>query len=285
MIFESQYLRLRTQLPSNPNIYGLGEHTNSFRLPTQNFTRTLWNVDHPFVPPSTNLYGSHPVYFDHRGETGTHGVFLLNSNGMDVKIDSVDGTQYLEYNTIGGIVDLYFMAGPTPVDVSKQYAEVAGLPAFIPYWTLGFQQCKYGWRDFFETAEVLANYSNAGIPLEVIWNDIDYMDRRRDFTLDPERYPAARMKDVQDYLRAHDQKLIMMTNPAIAVDESYGPFTRGKEQDIFLKIANGSEFIDVVWPGAVSFPDWFAPNLQSYWNKEIADFFVAETGTDVDGMW
>jgi alpha-glucosidase len=58
----------------------------------------------------TNLYGDHPVYFDHRGEAGTHAVFLLNSNGKDIKIDNSDG-QFLEYNTLGGILDLYFLAG------------------------------------------------------------------------------------------------------------------------------------------------------------------------------
>ena len=75
------------------------------------------------------------MYFDHRGAEGTHGVFLLNSNGMDIKINSTtEAGQYLEYNTIGGIVDLYFLAGPSPTEVSKQYAEVVGLPAEMPYW-------------------------------------------------------------------------------------------------------------------------------------------------------
>jgi alpha-glucosidase len=32
--FETQYWRLRTSLPDNPNLYGLGEHTDSLRLPT-----------------------------------------------------------------------------------------------------------------------------------------------------------------------------------------------------------------------------------------------------------
>ncbi len=53
-----------------------------------------------------------PMYFDHRGADGTH-VFSLEQNGMDIKINNTAETgQYLEYYTIGGIVDLYFMAGP-----------------------------------------------------------------------------------------------------------------------------------------------------------------------------
>ena len=57
---------------------------------------------------------------------------------MDVKINNTqaDG-QYLEYNTLGGVFDFYFMAGPTPVNVASQYANIVGLPAMMPYWGLG----------------------------------------------------------------------------------------------------------------------------------------------------
>lgn len=138
LVVETQYLNLRTWLPENPNIYGLGEHSDSLRLPSTNYTRTMWNRDAYGIPPNSNLYGTHPIYVDHRGDSGTHGVFFLNSNGMDIKIDKLDdGRQYLEYNTQGGVIDLYFLAGPTPKDVSKQYAEVVGFPAMQSYWSFG----------------------------------------------------------------------------------------------------------------------------------------------------
>jgi len=148
IIFEPQYLRVKTNLPNNANIYGLGEHTNPFRLPTDNTTLTLWSLDAYGVPIGTNLYGNHPVYFEHR-TTGTHGVFLLNSNGMDIKITNSgpDGTA-LEYNVIGGMLDFYFLAGSEedPGEVARQYAEVAGLPAEVPYWSFGLHQCRYGFQ-------------------------------------------------------------------------------------------------------------------------------------------
>lgn len=148
IIFEPQYLRLKTDLPSNANIYGLGEHTDSFRLPTTNTTRTLWSRDAYGVPAGTNLYGNHPIYFEHR-TTGTHGVFLLNSNGMDIKInDTVGSMTTLEYNIIGGILDFYFLAGSEtdPTAVARQYAEVVGKPAEVPYWSFGFHQCRFGYQ-------------------------------------------------------------------------------------------------------------------------------------------
>lgn len=168
LVFEKQYVRLRTNLPSDPNIYGLGEHSDSFRF-SKNYQRVLYNSESPNIPNKANLYGTHPVYFDHRGDKGTHGVFLLNSSPMNIDLgqDNSTGTQYLEYNTIGGILDLYFLGGKSPTEVSQQYADVVGLSQMYPYWAFGFHQCKYGYWDVNMVAEVVGNYSTAGIPLEV----------------------------------------------------------------------------------------------------------------------
>lgn len=111
---------------------------------------------------------------------------------MDIVLDEDgEGANYLEYLAIGGVLDFYFLAGPSPTEVSRQYAEVVGTPALVPYWSLGvrydssrqakvsltsrganilvqFHQCKYGYRDWFEVAEVVHNYSAAGIPLEYV---------------------------------------------------------------------------------------------------------------------
>lgn len=113
--------------------------------------RTFWTRDAYKAPSGENLYGDHPIYIDHRGANGTHGVILVNSNGMDVKINNTNGQgQYLEYNTIGGVFDFYFVAGPSPTQVAQQISEVIGLPAMIPYAGLGYHNCRYGYRDVYQ---------------------------------------------------------------------------------------------------------------------------------------
>ncbi|KAI7786446.1 glycosyl hydrolase family 31 [Diaporthe eres] len=285
LVFESQYLRLRTRLPDNPNLYGLGEHSDPFRLNTTDYIRTLWSQDSYGIPNGANLYGNHPVYFEHRGAAGTHGVFLLNSNGMDVFINRTESAgQYLEYNTLGGVFDFYFVAGPSPLDASRQYAEVAGLPAMMPYWGLGYHQCRYGYQDVYDVAEVVYNYSQAAIPLETMWTDIDYMELRRVFSLDPERFPLDLMQQLVEQLHKNDQHYIVMVDPATAYYD-YPAFNRGVEDNIFLLRENGSVWQGVVWPGVTAFPDWFAQNISAYWNNEFALFFDPETGVDIDALW
>jgi alpha-glucosidase len=218
LIFQNQYLGLRTSLPPNPYLYGLGEHSDPHRLNTTNYTRTIWNRDSYGIPSGENLYGDHPVYYESRAENGTHGVFLLNSNGLEVKINNTEQEgQYLEYNVLGGVFDFYFFDGPSPVEASQQYSQIVGLPAMMPYWGFGFHQCRYGYRDVFQVAEVVYNYSQAGIPLETMWTDIDYMFERWIFTLDPEHYPLAKVRELVDYLHAHQQHYIVMVGHILAV--------------------------------------------------------------------
>ena len=283
LIFQSQFLNLRTSLPENPSLYGLGEHTDPFMLNSTDYTRTLWSRDAYGVPNGTNLYGNHPVYYDHRGVNGTHGVFLLNSNGMDIKINTSDGGQYLEYNTLGGVFDFYFLAGPAPKQVASQYAEIVGLPAMQAYWAFGFHQCRYGYHDIYNVAEVVYNYSQAGLSLEVQWTDIDYMDRRKTFTLDEQRFPMDQMRELVTYLHDHQQHYIVMVDPAVSTQNNTA-FSNGRDMDIFLKTSDGDIFQGVVWPGPTAFPDWFHPDTQDYWNSQFQSLF----GPDdiyLDGLW
>ena len=227
LIFESQYVRLRTSLPKDPNLYGLGEHTDPFRLPTTRYTRTLLNRDAYGNPAGENLYGSFPIYLDHRNNGKTHGVYLLNSNGMDIKIDlTADNEQYLEYNTLGGVLDLYFVAGPKPIEVARHFNDVFATPNQMPYWGLGYHQCRNGMQDVYEVAEVVANYSAADIPLETMWTDIDYMDRGKVFSLDPDRYPFEKVQQLVRTLHNRGQRYIMRVDPAVAYQD-YPPFNHG----------------------------------------------------------
>lgn len=289
MIFESQYLWLRTKTPQDPTIYGLGESADPF-LHSTGYSHAIWNSGQAFMPPGTNLYGAYPLYYDHRGEKGTHAVFLRNINAMRINIDNDSGSDndnygpFLEYNTVGGVFDFYFLAGPTPKDLSVQFADIVGKPALMPYWGFGFHQCKYGYKSIDETAEVVANYSAANIPLETMWNDIDYMDGRAIFSLDPKNYPLEKVRALVDKLHANDQHYMMMVDPAVA-RRDYKPYNDGVKMDALMKNEDGSVWTGAVWAGPSNFPDWFAPRVQDFWNEQFDSFFNKDTGVDIDGLW
>lgn len=44
-----------------------------------------------------------------------------------------------------------------------------------------------------------------------------------------------------------------MTDPAVAYVEGYGPYERGVDLDVYLKLPNGSYSLGLVWPGKLFF--------------------------------
>lgn len=293
LIFEEQYVRVKSALAEGSNIQGAAQSSDNFTLPIteEGYVRTLWNRDAYGVPARTNLYGSHPIIVNQKvGENpSASGVFLLNSNGMDIKFP--EQGKYIEYNTLGGIADFFFLNGPTPADVSRQAAAIWKPSPMVPYWSLGFHSCRYGYEDIFEVAEVIANYSAAGIPLQTQWMDIDYMYERWIMTLDPPRFALDKVQYVIDHLHNNSMQFIVMVDPATFSGmpslsaENYEAFQSGLQQKAFLAYDDGNIYQGVVWPGPTVFPDWTAEGTQGWWDSEFMRFFNTETGVNIDGIW
>ncbi|XP_029626691.1 lysosomal alpha-glucosidase-like [Salmo trutta] len=74
-----------------------------------------------------NLHGSHPFYMVQEGGGQAHGVFLLNSNAMEVVLQP---SPALTWVAVGGILDLYIFLGTDPQSVVRQYLQVIGLAIY-----------------------------------------------------------------------------------------------------------------------------------------------------------
>jgi alpha-D-xyloside xylohydrolase len=86
-------------------------------------------------------------------------------------------------------IDYLVIAGDTPKDILRRYAEITGKPPMIPEWALGFWQCKLRYRTQEELLEVAREYKRRGLPLSVIVIDFFHWPHQGDWKFDPQYWP------------------------------------------------------------------------------------------------
>ncbi|CDQ95308.1 unnamed protein product [Oncorhynchus mykiss] len=196
--------------------------------------------------------------------------------------------------------------GPTTELVVEECTALIGRPVLPAYWSLGFQLCRYGYANDTEIADLYREMRAAGIPYDVQYADVDYMERQLDFVLDSQfqGLPA-----LVDHMRGEGMRFIFILDPAIGANETtpYTAFDRGVEEDVFIKWPKDLSN-DIVWgkvwpdfPGVVvnesvdwdtqveiyrsyaAFPDFFMNRTATWWHREISDFY--NKTMKFDGLW
>ncbi|KAH8428331.1 glycoside hydrolase family 31 protein [Aspergillus melleus] len=307
LVYEDQFIEFVTSLPEDYNLYGLGERMSQLRL-LKNANLTMYAADIA-DPIDSNIYGQHPFYLDTRYYKAneqygphsrarsseidpsqeyvsySHGVFLRNAHGQEVLLRS----EKLIWRTLGGSVDLTFYAGPTQADVTKQYQiSTVGLPAMQQYNTLGFHQCRWGYNNWTEFEEVVANFEKFEIPLEYVWADIDYMHGYRNFDNDKHRFSYEEGEKFLSKLHDGGRRWVPIVDAALYIpnpenaSDAYETYTRGDADDVFLKNPDGSLYIGAVWPGYTVYPDWHHPKAVEYWANELLIWWKKLA---YDGVW
>uniref|UniRef100_A0A8C9N3C3 alpha-glucosidase n=1 Tax=Serinus canaria TaxID=9135 RepID=A0A8C9N3C3_SERCA len=302
--FSDMFIQISTRLASQ-YIYGFGETEHpTFR---HNMDWNTWGMFTRDQPPAykLNSYGFHPFYMALEEDGNAHGVLLLNSNAMDVTFQP---TPALTYRTIGGILDFYVVLGPTPELVVQEYTELIGRPVMPPYWSLGFQLCRYGYANDSEVAQLVEGMKAAQIPHDVQYVDIDYMERNLDFTLSPR---FAGLPALVNKIKAEGMRFIIILDPAISGNETdYPAFTRGVADDIFVQWPDTKEIMySKVWSflpnvqineslphedqvenyvSHCAFPDFFRNSTLEWYKREILEVYNnpdPSKSLKFDGLW
>ena len=121
LVFSDRFLQIATRLPSR-QFYGLGEQEHPSILHDLYYkTHAMFARDQPGLGQNLPLYGVHPFYMALEDDGYTSGVFLMNSNAMEVSLLPAPAAII---RTIGGVLDLHIYSGPTPGDVIAQHTEV-----------------------------------------------------------------------------------------------------------------------------------------------------------------
>uniref|UniRef100_A0A8C1T8Z6 alpha-glucosidase n=1 Tax=Cyprinus carpio TaxID=7962 RepID=A0A8C1T8Z6_CYPCA len=273
LVFADQYLQLSAKLSSH-NIYGLGEHVHqTFRHDTN--WRT-WPIFTRAAFPNGgthNLYGHYPYFTCLEDASGqSFGVFLMNSNAMEVTVQPAPA---VTFRTIGGVLDFYILVGETPETVVDEFTKLIGRPFIPPYWSLGFQLSRWDYGSLEEVKKVVERNRQAGLPYDVQYTDIDYMENKKIFTYDMEKF--AELPQFADYMHDKGQKYIVILDPAVStgqrINGPYEALERGHAAKAWVTEPDGvTSLLGEVWPGETVFPDYTNQACIDWWVDEISRF-------------
>ena len=253
-------------------VYGLGEQIRGINK--RGWQYVSWNYDNPNHHEDTrSLYGSHNfiivcgkvtfgAFFDYPGKM-EFDIGYTRRDTMQIKAAKNDLT-------------VYIITGENEKDIVKQFRGIIGRSYIPPLWAFGYGQSRWGYKNEADIREVAAKYKAAGIPLDSIYLDIDYMERYKDFTVDEERFPD--LKGLAADMQAEGIHLVPIIDAGVKIEDGYSVYEEGVEKNYFCKNAEGGDFVGAVWPGRVHFPDFLQPEARDWFGKKYA--VLTEQGID-----
>ena len=256
-------------------VYGLGEQIRGINK--RGWQYVSWNYDNPNHHEDTrSLYGSHNfiivcgkvtfgAFFDYPGKM-EFDIGYTRRDTMQIKAAKNDLT-------------VYIITGENEMDIVKQFRGIIGRSYIPPLWAFGYGQSRWGYKNEADIREVAAKYKAAGIPLDSIYLDIDYIERYKDFTVDEERFPD--LKGLAADMQAEGIHLVPIIDAGVKIEDGYSVYEEGVEKNYFCKNAEGGDFVGAVWPGRVHFPDFLQPEARDWFGKKYA--VLTEQG--IDGFW
>ncbi len=270
---------LRKQLTPDQHFFGLGDKAGPLDRRGQAFVN--WNTDSYMYQESTDpLYKSVPFFIATGTPGASYGIYLDNTWRSWFDFGKQD-PDTLAFGAAGGPIDYYLIYGPELRRVVERYTDLTGKAPLAPLWSFGFQQSRFSYMSAAEVRALATRFRAQRIPADAIWLDIDYQDRYRPFTTNPQTFPD--LAALSAALRKQDFRLVAITDLHIAsaAGQGYTPYDSGVAGDHFLKRADGSIYEGPVWPGPAVFPDFTRGVTREWWGN----LFQAQLHAGIAGYW
>ncbi len=275
--------------------YGMGEKSTPFEKSDR--AHRFWNTDvwadHGTSKAKDKTYDpdyiSVPYVIIKRGNTYA-GLLLDNPHASVISISPrlnvanqmmamSHDAPYFFAGSEDGPPCLYLLFGPSLAQLTRKLQKLVGVSPLPPLWSLGHQQCRWGYRGTEDMEYLADNFEKHEFPNDGLWLDIDYMEGYRVFTWAKEHFrdPAAELAKLQ----ARGFKIVPILDPGVKKEKGFPVYDSGHAADVFCKNAAGSEFTGVVWPGYTVFPDFSLERTRAWWADQVSRFLAI----GADGAW
>ncbi len=269
---------LSMKLEKTDRVYGLGETVRGMNK--RGWTYTSNNSDDPVhTEDKRSLYASQNfilitsvysscslgIYVDTPGKV-TFDIGYTKLDELKISFEDLDA-------------DLYFIEGKSPLETVSAFRHMIGRSYIPPRWAFGFGQSRWGYKNESDIRRVADEYAKADIPIDMIYMDIDYMERFKDFTVDEEAFPE--FPAFVSEMRENGIHLIPIIDAGVKIEEGYDVYEEGVKGDYFCKKENGEKLVAAVWPGQVHFPDFLKDSAREWFGNKYK--VLMDQG--IDGFW
>ena len=276
-------------------MFGLGERaTKDFFYKSGVYSMWAKDIDNPVENgklPGKNNYGVHPFYMFKHATKSWVGVYHNLAQAQDwwINNDFTTGKVALSTISTGGLGDIFiFTSSGNPESIIAKYHSLVGSPVLTPQWALGWNQCRWCYRNLGDVKESMQGYLDNKIPLDTQWVDIDYMQDYKDFTYNAKDNNGnagdfAGLPDFVKDLHTKNMRFVPIIDAGVSYrpNQGYQAFDDGMKDDVFMKV-DGQVLVGKVWPNEASYPDWFNPKAAPWWGAQLDAF---QTTVPFDGLW
>lgn len=209
----------------------------------------------------------------------TKGYGLLWDNYSYTKFNDTPSGSYL-WSEVGDAINYFFIYGPEPDSVIRNYRELTGIAPLFPKWTYGYIQSKERYKSQQEIITVVKEYRERKIPLDAIVLDWQYWDDGKwgQKSFNKERFPEPQlmMETLHSDYNAH---LMISIWPKMSIRSSnYSEMIKHKG---FLYTDENSPFYDAFNPEARALY-WKQAN-EGLFSKGIDAWWCDATEPELDG--
>ncbi len=257
-------------------VFGLGESVRGMN-------KRGWLYESNNSDESFHMEEKHALY-------GTHSFLLVTSRerSFALFVDTPGHVVYdigytrpeeLKITADDWDLDLYLIEGDSAKEIVHEFRGLIGRSYIPPKWAFGFAQSRWGYRNEADIRKVVEDYRKAGIPLDMVNMDIDYMERYKDFTVDEKAFPS--FPSFVEEMKEQDVHLVPIIDAGVKIEDGYDVYEEGKKNGYFCTKEDGSDFVAAVWPGRVLFPDFLNEKAREWFGNQYQ--VLLDQG--IEGFW
>ena len=267
---------LTCRMDKDAAIYGLGENVRGINKRGWIYESRCADEPHHHEDKKS-LYAAHNfILYDGGGKR--FGLFIDYPGILTFDIGFTDSS-VLKITASDWNLDIYLIEGTDNKDIIRQFRHLIGRSYIPPIWAFGVGQSRWGYMNEDDVRNVVHTYRSLGLPLDMVYLDIDYMERYKDFTVNQERFPN--LTALSEELKKENIRLIPIIDAAVKEEDGYPVYEEGKEKGFFCTKEDGSLFVGAVWPGRSLFTDMLNPQAREWFGSQ----YKALLDQGIEGFW